>query len=78
MHDAELRNLARLCDGFPGYLAKAGPDGGWTAWIAQIGPDDWFWQGPVIATAPNRAELGEAIGKLEAELAAAGLVELRG
>ena len=76
MDDTELRNLAGMYTGYPGYLAKAGPDGSWTARICQMGPDDWRWLGPVVATAGNREELGEQVAKLEAELAAAGLIEL--
>ena len=74
MGDGDLRDLADLYRGFPGYLARPGP-GGWTAWLCQIGPDDWFWQGPAVAVAGSREELGEQVAKLKAELSAAGLIE---
>ena len=32
MGDGDLRDLAGLYRGCPGYVAKAGPDG-WTAWL---------------------------------------------
>ena len=60
MRDGDLANLAGLYTGCPGYVARPGPDG-WTAWLCQTGPDDWFWQGPVVATAGSREELGEQV-----------------
>jgi hypothetical protein len=78
MDEDRQRYLASLYTGSPGYVARRQADGSWAAHLCQIGPDDWFWEGPVVATAASRDELPELTAKFEAELAAAGLLEPRG